>query len=228
MKKIFRNSLIVITFLVLFLSLNFTAIIAFIFIILLIEYNLLEILFLRARRRNLKNLIFVLLLISSILSVSIFYFSMNLFSISNHLLLLFGGNSEGSKYIDITIRDISKYISFIREYPLTTIIGEGFSSFGIRSGGDTGFIESLANFGWPFFSLIVFYFFRKIFNYFRLILQRPFHKNVKIISLMGFAVSIFLTTIIFELHYSIWISDLFANPVYVLCIIRQARKLLKN
>ena len=69
---------------------------------------------------------------------------------------LFLGNDEGTKYIDILIRDFNKYIDFIKEYPITLLIGEGFSTFGMRSGGDSGIIENPIKFWDIFFCFIIF------------------------------------------------------------------------
>ena len=87
------------------------------------------------------------------------------------------------------------------------LIGDGFYSFVLEKGGDIGYIETLARLGIPFFLTSIFFLLRIVFKVLSLI-----NKNTKKyflerhIPYLQFSITIIILILVYEIHYSIWVS----------------------
>ena len=57
-------------------------------------------------------------------------------------------------------RELIKYLDSVDSFPITLLVGDGYGSFGYNKGGDVGYLESLARFGIPMFTIVFFGFCR--------------------------------------------------------------------
>ena len=213
-KKILRLIIILFNGILLLLALNFTSIIAYLFIIFFIEFNGFSLLKLKLPYKLIINSIIIIFFIY-VFSQFISYFigdrmvdfiTKNLIGQTDFAL---GNSVNNVSYFDIILNNISGYLNHIFTLPHSFLIGDGFSNFGLKKGGDIGFVESLAKFGFPFFITILYGIY---------ILINSGLKKIKLLkiteipnssmSLVGlqFAVSFMILILISDIHYSIWYS----------------------
>lgn len=199
----------------LLMALNFTAIMAFVILMFLFEFG--GAAFLRGRvslmlGRDLAGLALVGIAGAGI-SIGIAGNAMSRYMAENLIgqteLLL--GLSSVARYsmMELIGLYLQDYRHHIYDAPFTLLIGDGFSSYGLRKGGDIGAIESMAKVGVPFFLAILI----GIGGLIRLGLRRIRYKNVGWTTRAGgigprgmiqFAVSVTLLVLITEGHYSVW------------------------
>ena len=213
--KKLRFTIIIINTFFLILALNFTSILAYSIIIFFIEFNGTLLLRLRVSYD---------LIIGSVILISLFiifiissrYFLGDFMSdfIKNNLIgqieLLFGNSKTTNiSYMDIIFNNIKGYINQIFVLPHSLLLGDGFSSFGLKKGGDVGFIESLAKFGVPYFVALLYGFYSLISGGLKKIrsfrVEEFSERNMSLICLK-FAVPFMALILITEIHYSVWYS----------------------
>jgi hypothetical protein len=213
-KKILRLIIILFNGILLLLALNFTSIIAYLFIIFFIEFNGFSLLKLKLSYKLIINSIIIILFIY-VFSQFISYFigdrmvdfiTKNLIGQTDFAL---GNSVNNVSYFDIILNNISGYLNHIFTLPHSFLIGDGYSSFGLKKGGDIGFVESLAKFGFPFFITILYGIYILInsgFNKIKLlkIMEIP-NSSMSLVGLQ-FAVSFMFLILISDIHYSIWYS----------------------
>ena len=102
----------------------------------------------------------------------------------------------------------NKFISMNQELG-EIIAADGFGSFGLKKGGDIGFIESLAKFGLPYFVTLLYGIcilsFRGLKEIRSLRIKAISNSNMNL-SFLQFAVSFMVLILIMEIHYSVWYS----------------------
>lgn len=205
-RKILRCIVILIFGLLLFLSLNFTAIISFSIIMFLFEFGGLSMLRDRvlAILRNLISLTliggFLMWLGNMIAGDSMSKTIYRLFTWQRDFLFGTGGVDNESK-LSMIFGTLGRYSEHISNYPLTLVFGDGFSSFGMEKGGDIGFIDTMAKLGLVFFLVCIFSLLSLIKSRLRQIESlrgTEAGRNVR------FAISVLMLALLAEVHYSIW------------------------
>lgn len=93
------------------------------------------------------------------------------------------------------------YVQHVSDYPLTLLLGDGFTSFGMPKGGDVGLIESMARFGLPFFLAVIYGLFRLARSAVR---QIGVKRALRTTRMLRFALCVTLLILITEVHYSVW------------------------
>jgi hypothetical protein len=123
--------------------------------------------------------------------------------------LALGTGADNQSMIGLVIDAIKAYLQHIFNFPITLLLGDGFSSFGLMKNGDIGFIESMAKFGLPFFLAIVFGLLGLIKSGLG---QIKVLRSVKVKGSVGllpdriieFAICVTLLVLITEGHYTVW------------------------
>jgi hypothetical protein len=141
------------------LGLNFTAIIAF-SIMFLLEFSGLAV----ARDRSssvVVNFAALALVVAIWAGVALWAtgdsmseFILEIFLFQTALAL--GTGEVDLSYPDICREHVASYYSHVSDYPLSLLLGDGFSTYGIPKGSDIGLVETLATFGLPYFLVLVF------------------------------------------------------------------------
>lgn len=213
-KKMLRLIIILINAILLLLALNFTSIVAYLFIIFFIEFNGFSLLKLKLPHKLIINSIIIIFLFYIFSQFSSYFFGDRMADfITKNLIgqkdFALGNSVYSVSYFDIILNNIWGYLNHIFSLPHSFLIGDGFSSFGLKKGGDIGFVESLAKFGFPFFISILYGIY---------ILINSGLKKIKLLkitvipnssmSLVGlqFAVSFMILILVSDIHYSIWYS----------------------
>jgi hypothetical protein len=206
-KKFIRNFITILSFLLLFISLNFTAILCFSLVYLIYYTN-----FFRSTVNIFKTLVFITILTTVIFLLIYFIlgpafyeiFSDNIF---NQVSFLFN-NSERVSHSDILSRYPLK--EYIIAHPFSLIFGNGYCSTGLSQGGDLGFLESIFILGIPLYLLL---FIGSIiimrYSYLQIFGKISFNNSKTVIQNnkeLLFAISIFSFIFFSEIHYSIWVA----------------------
>lgn len=199
-RGVFRRASIFLFFgTMLFLGLNFTSIIAFIAIALLLVPRGQSIV------RNLLSLLIILAasvgVIAWIANDAMWKYILEVSSFQKGLALGTGGINISK--MGQAIEGANAYFQHILDFPPALLLGDGFSSFGLKKGGDVGFIETVATFGLPFFMAILLGFIR---------LTKAGFRQIKVCGSaqtwgyqpLQFAICVTLLVLITEAHYSIW------------------------
>jgi len=148
-------------FSVLILSLNFSAIFAFIFVIFFVEYKGYLIFRGNISSMGIKKTIYSLSILFLILFILLYFneviFEIILFYTKFQIGLLAGDNLlhhlNDASFIGGMIRDIIYYPIHMLKFPPGILIGDGFSqNWGVYAdGGDFGLVETMHHMGLPFF-----------------------------------------------------------------------------
>lgn len=214
-KKTIIRLLVIIMFLIfLLIGLNFTSIVSYLFIISLFEYGGISFFSFKVSYKFL-NFIFISIAVTFFLSIILRMLLGDLMTdfITNNLIgqkeLATGGiSSQNLSMIGIIFNNLKGYFNYIITAPYVLFIGDGFSSFGMKKGGDIGFVETAVKFGLPFFLSVGYGFLTSI----TLAAKKKKHllgssKNCNInFSVLQFALSIILLIFVSEIHYTIWSS----------------------
>ena len=119
--------------------------------------------------------------------------------------------SNESSFKNLYLDNFREYLNQLLNYPLGLIFGFGFAGYGYGIGGDTGFIETLARFGLPIYTVTMLFLLSRIAT----ILKELNHgKKIKNIFLF-FPLIIFLMVIIFDFHYSVWSRNTVIPLIFV-------------
>ena len=213
-KKILRLIIILFNGILLLLALNFTSILAYLFIIFFIEFNGFSLLKLKLPHKLIINSIIIFFLIY-VFSQFLSYFVGDRMTdfITKNLIgqkdFALGNSVQSVSYFDIILNNIWGYLNHIFTLPHSFLIGDGFSSFGLKKGGDIGFVESLAKFGFPFFITILYGIYILInsgLNKIKLLKITEISNSSMSLVGLQFAVSFMILILISDIHYSIWYS----------------------
>jgi len=231
-----RISIIMIFFFTLLLSLNYSAIIAFICVIFFIEYKGYLIFKGRFSKIGLKQLIYsiaifllfvfiTLITWSQLTEVILTYTRFQLGIATGNIVLTY----QESTFVGGFIRDMFLYPKNMLKFPPGILIGDGFSKWGVhKDGGDFGLIESLHHLGLPFFAAIIIGLFRSI----KLALINIYNglwEDKKWRSYINFTVCFVLYLFITSIHYTTWSAkSIFPIFMISIAIISRYRLFVRN
>lgn len=213
-RKVFRRAIVLVFGTMLLLGLNFANIIAFSIIMFLFEFNGLSLLSGKVSARSIGSLVSFALIVSlmvggTVLMVGGDMSEFILRSLSMQIDLLLGTGDLNIGMVGIAIECIEGYLQHIFNFPLTLLLGDGFSSYGLAKGGDIGYVESLAKFGLPFFFAVVIGLLGLIKSGLRQIKamnDRPptAREGLDPRRILQFAICVTLLVLITEGHYTVW------------------------
>ncbi len=198
----------------LLLGLNFSSIIAFVIVILLFEFDGLTFLRGSLSHKLLGNLVSFLVVLAIIVGTvfwvvgdSMLETMLRIVSIQKDILLTTGAGN--TSMVGIVAENTAHYLRHILDLPLTLLFGDGFSAFGYGKGGDTGHIELLAQFGLPFYLVVLLGFFSLITSGIRRIKAlriSPARETTDLNHprIIQFAICVTSLILIMESHYSVW------------------------
>lgn len=211
--RLLRRSVVIAFGTMLVLGLNFTAILAFAIIIFLMEFGgfsmkrgaTMDVL------RNIVPLTIVLAVLTGVtfwiagdaMSDWITYY----FSSQTDIAL---GSSEVERGLLLGAWDsISGYLEHTARYPLTLLVGDGFSTWGLAKGGDTGFTESMARLGILFYTAVLFGLIALVRSALRQVKAMTGEPAAGVGTLdkrriLRFSICVTLLVLICDGHYSIW------------------------
>ncbi len=213
--KFLRRGVIVVFGLLLFLTLNFTAVVTFLVLILLFEFGGASLLVGNYKEWFRQFIWFVL--IGELVLYAVYFLagdSMSEFLLTNiryqiNMLLGIGNYNSPLTFLGLIKENFYIYYQNVHHYPYTLLLGDGFSSFGIPKSGDIGFIESMAKFGVPFFFIVVLGLFYLILRALKQVVYiSEFGSNsckeLMRLRFLQFSISVILMIFIAEGHYSVW------------------------
>ena len=219
-----RISIIVFFFCSLIVSLNYSALAAFIFIILFVEFKGYLIIRGRFSKIGLKQIYYSLLFFLLIMVVLVINFE-QIFNIISYytrfqLDLLFGKNllASNDTFIGSIITDTINYPKHMLKFPPGILIGDGFSpGWGVYlDGGDLGLVETLHHLGLPFFIASIFGL--SILIKSALVnVQKNLLLDSASVKYLTFAVSVILYLFITSIHYTTW-SAKSIFPLFMIAI----------
>ena len=216
-KKTLRLLVVFIFAILLLLGLNFTAMVTYFCIIFLFEFGGISIFRLRFSISLLVNiavcssLLFLLALVPKLIvgDVMAEFITNNL--IGQKELALGGASGQDLSMTRIILNNFYGYFAHILTLPHTLLLGDGFSNFGMKKGGDIGFVETMAKLGLPFFIVIVCGWVQLMSRALKKIRTFNMQKEEILSSLdntgmIQFAVSVTTLLFVSELHYTVWSS----------------------
>jgi hypothetical protein len=210
--RLLRRTTIITFGTMIILGLNFTAIFAFAIITFLMEFGGLSMV--RGRQTEiLKNIVPLLVVVSGLTALSYWVAGDVMsqaitFFFTNQTDLALGRGEVERGLVLSAFDSIGGYLEHTARYPITLLVGDGFSTWGLAKGGDTGFTESMARLGLLFYVTVVFGLFT---------LVRSALAQIKAMSagqgaiggldpvrLLRFSICVTLLVVISDGHYSIW------------------------
>lgn len=214
--RAFRQVVILCFGTMIILGLNFTSIVAFVMIVGFFEFDFSSMCYGRCSRKGLLNTVRFAFVVTVVLG-GILLLAGN--AMTNYFFWILSAQKDvvlGTGDLNVSLIGIlkfnfEKYFQHTLSVPLSILIGDGFSSYGMPKGGDVGFIESLAKFGLPLFLLIALGFLRLMLSGVRQINVKLWAQNGGGVGLdhgrlLQFAVSVTLLIIITEGHYTVWVA----------------------
>jgi hypothetical protein len=207
-RKVFRGLTILTFGAMLLLGLNFTTIVAFAVIMFLVEFAGIALIVGKVSSATARNL--TALAVVGFLSVSVALWvvrgPMSEFILTNlgwQKDLALGTGDVGRSMSSLVRSYFGTYVQHVSDYPLTLLLGDGFTSYGMPKGGDVGFIESIARFGLPFFLALTYGLFRLARSAVR---QIGIKRALRPTRMLRFALCVTLLIVVTEIHYTVWTS----------------------
>jgi len=210
----------------LLIGLNFTSIVAFTMVILLVEFREYVFLTRGAIPKKVISLLQIVVIFFVLLGLIQFLmpnlavndmYNTIILSLEGQVNLAIGATLAGQRtYFDGLVVGFYSYFHNLLDYPLGLIIGDGFSPFGSKKGGDYGIIDTLHRFGLLFFITI---FVGLLTLIYRALKQIEFsnpdllEKN----TYLFFASSFTMYLLFIEVHYSAWSSKSIL-PILFICL----------
>jgi hypothetical protein len=202
------------------ISLNFSSIVAFLFIIVFVEYKGYLLCNFTISKLGLQRMalsLFFTLLVSSTL---FFYYedmaNAMFKNISYQTSMMFGVRDlREQTIIQHIILSFARFPENMLSFPPGFLIGDGFSHWGvIPKGGDWGLAESMHRFGLPFFLILVFGFFKLIISSIKRI--KYFCSNTDYDNgILIFSLNTILYCIITSIHYTTWSSKSILPLIFI-------------
>ncbi len=194
------------------LGLNFTAIIAFAFIMVVLEFSGLT----AARGRSsrfLSNLASLAIVVAIFAAVVTWAAGEQMSELIVEILtfqraLALGNGEVDLSYSDIVLEHVRSYYNHIATFPLSLLFGDGFSTYGIPKGGDIGLVETLSTFGLPYYLAVVFCLAKLIATAMRRIKDDVSAEGGALDhrSILKFSVGMTLLAFVTDIHYTVWPS----------------------
>lgn len=187
---------------------NFTSTIAFAFTLASLEFGLIPFVVPMAPKKPLlicSVVVGTTILFWVVISLSGGFLSERMSSgLDGQMLLLMGGGS-GSSYSEIIVNNIIGYFYHLIDFPHTLIFGDGYTSYGLKKGGDIGYVEDFARFGIPVFVIILFGLVKICRDAVRPISEKVNYNTCdQIQRILVFSGSVILFLLVMNVHYSVW------------------------
>jgi hypothetical protein len=225
-----RLLIVSIYFFMLLISLNFTSIVAFIFVIAFIELKVFYIFKGLISKNSFKFFGYsLLILFSALIYISIYskdLYELLIFRIPDQLSLALGLRSlnDDSTFIGTFLSGYFKYPLNMLSFPPGILIGDGFSNWGVTNkGGDFGHIDLVHRLGFPLYFAIIYGLFRltkQSLNKIRLA-NWELDKGARYLQ---FSVSAILYILVTTIHYNTWDTKS-TLPLFFICIVFISRYL---
>lgn len=199
----------------LLIALNFTSIIAFVFIIIAVELGGWRLLSGRIRTKTVSSLIVLSVVLVGVAG-TVFYVvgdvmaeTMQFYFLLQKDIIFSAAGGEDISMSGMLMGSAHSYFRYISESPLVFLFGDGFSAYGFPKGGDMGFVETLAQFGLPFYLCIML----GLLSLVRAGVRAAKASRVSYVKgaaqldrshLIQFTACVTLLIVIMDIHYSIW------------------------
>lgn len=212
--RILRRATVLIFAMMLLLGLNFTTIITYGIIVILFEFGASAVFRGRISATVWRDLASLAVVVALTVVVALWiagdvmskFMGKNLFG---QLELLLGTTTSQQGMPSKYLTHIAAYFQHIADFPITLLIGDGFSSYGETKGGDIGYLDTVTRFGLPFFVACVYGLL--------VVVKGGIHqarlsatnlRSVEVDSYLSripqFAVCVMLMILITDGHYSVW------------------------
>lgn len=223
-QRLKRAAVIALASALLLIALNFTSIVGFFLLILMFEVR--SYTFLRgAISMRLVMFLKQMLMVVTIIGLASFILldakytailDVIYMSLIGQLNLASGNvEIEGSTYLMRLFNALISYPTDIFIFP-SLLIGDGFSAFGMKKGGDYGIVETFHRFGIPFFVAIIFGLIGLVCRIIKKV-KNVVPEQSLAMSYLSFG-AIFVTYLLFvEIHYSVWSSKSLL-PILFICL----------
>lgn len=199
--------------LLIFLGMNYTNIIAFIIIVMHVEYDMFT--SLKRVRQSFAGTIALLLICGSFLGLRAVmaegdsFFGFLLSTLIDQSKLIVGAGDRETGYATLIPEYLVRYRLHLGDYPLALLIGDGFTvNNGMPKGGDIGWVESLSRFGVPFFIVVVVGLVKLVRAASAQVrmMRKGFISGLDVdrVKKLEFAVLVVLVILVNELHYTVW------------------------
>jgi hypothetical protein len=210
------------------LGMNFTGILGFILVVLLIEMGLYRFFIGFISRRSIKIFIGFLIVFAAIFFLTVSVFGSDLVKIMQKFIdiqydIAVGKRAvyDGSKgYFGGMMTEITSFpVNMWKKFPPGLLIGDGFSPGWkgvVDKGGDYGFIETMYRLGPPMFLIVFVGLLIIVRKALKKVFLSRFSENHHS-DYLQFANSVIIYLIFSELHYTIW-SAKSIFPVFFLCL----------
>jgi len=191
------------------ISLNFSSIVAFLFIIGFVEYKgylLCKLMISRLGLQRMASSLIIFLLVASGLIFLYEDMANTMFENLSHQTNMMIGKKDlnGFPLYQHIILGFTSFPKNMLSFPPGFLIGDGFSHWGvILKGSDWGLSETLHRFGLPFFLIVVFGLFKLIISSINRI-QYFCSKSDRVNGLLIFSLNTILYCIITSIHYTTW------------------------
>ena len=225
-QKVILKRLLVIAIFGVFLivTLNFSSIVSFIFVIIFIEFKGYLLLKATIAKRSLKKIAIALILFVAVGLIFLQNAGQMVETIDKNITTqidnLIGRKKFGASGFTFFGGFISSFVNFPKHmlsFPPGFLIGDGFSTWGvINKGGDFGHAETLHRLGLPFYFAVVIGLFRLIKSSLNKI-QISYRKTDEETNYLLFAVCIILYLFITSIHYVTW-SAKSVLPIFFISI----------
>jgi hypothetical protein len=210
-RKIYGRFAIILTAVLLLLGLNVTSILSFLAILVMLDFYKVS-LFGSTKGVDIMKIPRLVFVAIVLIGITALIAGDNMFNyIASHLARSGGvlTGSSSNSFFDLFFEYIARYVTHISAYPLTLVVGDGFSSLGMLKGGDIGYIESLARFGVPMFFVILAGMIKIVFSGLRSVEGVDFQRSSSLTEydpkrFVIFSVSVLILVLVMEFHYSVW------------------------
>jgi hypothetical protein len=132
-------------------------------------------------------------------------------SLGSHFSFLLGHNEEKHSFVELTVQRIYFMLDYFTDNLSTLLLGDGFTSYGLRKGGDIAWLETLTKFGFPLYAL-----FLSSLVYLLVSHVKKLHSSMSLNkedeckrNMVQFAISVVMLVLVNEGHYGVW----YAKPI---------------
>lgn len=214
-KSKIRVTVILLYGMMLLIALNFTAMLGFIFVIILIEFKGYKLFFgiISKQFLNLLALIFAgfiliiltLFILPNSIGIDTFTEIYRLLDVQTQILTGSVNTNGDYTYVGGLINSFITLPFSMVDFPLGILIGMGFSTFSHEYGGDYGIVDNITRLGFPFFLAILIGLSRIIMRAMKKIDGITLHSYSEV-NYLWFAITMTIYMIFADLHYSILVT----------------------
>ena len=209
-----RMAVIFLYGMMLLIGLNFTAILIFAFVIILMEFDGYKLFFGIISKRIFHLLAFIfassiliisiMLILPDSIGIDMFTEISRMFDIQTKIASGAVNTGEDHTYFGGLINSFVSLSYPMSEFPLGILIGDGFSTFGVAKGGDYGVIENIYRFGFLFYVCAIVGFLSLITRALKKVDLSGLNIRSASESYLWFAITVIIYLLCADVHYSIW------------------------